>query len=77
MHNFKKRFRSSASPCASGVSVALRAVVTIATVGYGDYYPVTTLGRMIAVFVMLSGIGIFVLLVSSLSSEECSEHSLG
>src|SRR6266404_2594251 len=24
MHNFKKRFRSSASPCASGVSVALR-----------------------------------------------------
>jgi voltage-gated potassium channel len=43
------------------------AVVTIATVGYGDYYPVTTLGRIIAVFVMLSGIGIFVLLVSSLS----------
>ncbi len=24
MHNFKKRFRSSASPCASGISVALR-----------------------------------------------------
>src|SRR6267154_6611819 len=24
IHNFKKRFRSSASPCASGVSVALR-----------------------------------------------------
>jgi hypothetical protein len=24
MHNFKKRFRSSASPCASGVSVAFR-----------------------------------------------------
>src|SRR5216683_5021059 len=24
MHNFKKRFRSSANPCASGVSVALR-----------------------------------------------------
>jgi voltage-gated potassium channel len=43
------------------------AVVTIATVGYGDYYPVTTLGRVIAIFVMLSGIGIFVLLVSSLS----------
>jgi voltage-gated potassium channel Kch len=43
------------------------AVVTIATVGYGDYYPVTTVGRIIAVFVMLSGIGIFVLLVDSLS----------
>jgi hypothetical protein len=43
------------------------AVVTIATVGYGDYYPVTTVGRVIAVFMMLSGIGIFVLLVSTLS----------
>jgi voltage-gated potassium channel len=43
------------------------AVVTIATVGYGDYYPVTAVGRIIAVFVMLSGIGIFVLLVDSLS----------
>src|SRR6266853_1786151 len=27
-HNFKKRFRSSARPCASGVSVALRAAGT-------------------------------------------------
>ena len=43
------------------------AVVTIATVGYGDYYPVTAVGRIIAVFMMLSGIGIFVLLVGSLS----------
>src|SRR5215469_15752817 len=43
------------------------AVVTIATVGYGDYYPVTAVGRIIAIFVMLSGIGIFVLLVGSLS----------
>jgi voltage-gated potassium channel len=33
------------------------AVVTIATVGYGDYYPVTAVGRIIAVFVMLSGRG--------------------
>ena len=42
-------------------------IVTIATVGYGDYYPVTAVGRIIAVFMMLSGIGIFVLLVGSLS----------
>ena len=42
-------------------------IVTIATVGYGDYYPVTAIGRIIAVFMMLSGIGIFVLLVGSLS----------
>jgi voltage-gated potassium channel len=30
------------------------AVVTIATVGYGDYYPVTAVGRIIAVVMMLS-----------------------
>jgi voltage-gated potassium channel len=39
------------------------AVVTITTVGYGDYYPVTTVGRMIAVFIMFSGIGILLLLI--------------
>ena len=43
------------------------AVVTITTVGYGDYTPVTTIGRIIAVVVMFSGIGIVVSLVSLLS----------
>jgi voltage-gated potassium channel len=43
------------------------AVVTIATVGYGDYYPVTVAGRLIAILIMLSGIGIFALLVSTLA----------
>jgi predicted RNA-binding Zn-ribbon protein involved in translation (DUF1610 family) len=43
------------------------AVVTIATVGYGDYYPVTAAGRLIAILMMLSGIGIFALLVSTLA----------
>ena len=46
----------------------LWAVVTITTVGYGDYYPVTAVGRVIAVFVMFSGIGIVVLLVGTLSN---------
>jgi voltage-gated potassium channel len=43
------------------------AVVTIATVGYGDYYPVTAAGRIIAIFIMLSGIGIFATFVSMLA----------
>lgn len=34
-------------------------VVTITTVGYGDFYPVTHLGRIIAVMLMIAGIGLF------------------
>ena len=42
--------------------------VTITTVGYGDYYPVTGLGRAIAVFVMFAGVGIIGSLASILAS---------
>jgi len=34
-------------------------VVTISTVGYGDYYPVTAGGRFMASLLMFAGIGIF------------------
>jgi voltage-gated potassium channel len=44
------------------------AFVTITTVGYGDYYPVTTLGRTTAVFVMFAGVGIIGSLASILAS---------
>ena len=44
------------------------AVVTITTVGYGDRYPVTLGGRLTAVFVMFSGVGIIGALASILAS---------
>ncbi len=43
-------------------------LVTITTVGYGDYYPVTALGRLTGVFVMFAGVGIIGSLASILAS---------
>ena len=35
------------------------AYVTITTVGYGDKYPVTNWGRIVGIFVMTAGVGLF------------------
>ncbi len=43
-------------------------VVTITTVGYGDEYPVTVLGRITATLVMFAGVGIIGALASILAS---------
>jgi voltage-gated potassium channel len=43
-------------------------VVTITTVGYGDRFPVTLAGRIIAAFVMFAGVGIIGSLASILAS---------
>ena len=44
------------------------ALVTMATVGYGDYYPVTAWGRVGAIALMTVGIGIFGVLASYLAN---------
>ena len=44
------------------------ALVTITTVGYGDFFPVTFLGRATGVFVMFAGVGIIGSLASILAS---------
>ena len=43
-------------------------IVTITTVGYGDRYPVTLVGRITGTFVMFAGIGIIGALASILAS---------
>jgi ion channel len=43
---------------------------------YGDYHPVTAVGRIIAVTVMFSGIGIFLLLVGTRSQRRLQQAKL-
>jgi voltage-gated potassium channel len=45
------------------------AIVTLTTVGYGDYSPQSVLGRWIAVFVMAGGIGTVAILTGLLADE--------
>lgn len=43
-------------------------IVTITTVGYGDLAPVTTVGRIIAAILMLTGIGVIGLITGTVAS---------
>ena len=45
------------------------AIVTLTTVGYGDYSPETFLGRWLAAFVMAGGIGSVAILTGILADE--------
>lgn len=52
----------------SWTDAAWWAVTTTATVGYGDIVPRTPVGRVLATFLMLTGIGLFGVIASSLSA---------
>lgn len=61
----------SADPSANiitGEDAVWWSMVTVATVGYGDFYPVTAAGRFIAMLLMVVGVSIFSVLTSYLST---------
>ena len=51
------------------------AVVTVTTVGYGDRYPVTGGGRIVATILMLVGIGLIGVLTATVASVFIKEHT--
>ncbi len=60
--------RSADANITTGGDALWWSFTTITTVGYGDQYPVTALGRAVAVFVMFAGVGIIGSLASILAS---------
>jgi voltage-gated potassium channel len=51
------------------------AIVTVTTVGYGDRFPVTEGGRVVAVILMLVGIGLIGTLTATVASVFIKEHT--
>jgi voltage-gated potassium channel Kch len=43
-------------------------IVTVTTIGYGDIYPVTTLGRVVGAFLMFAGIGALGLFTAAIAA---------
>ncbi len=60
--------RSPDAKITTGWDAFWYSIVTITTVGYGDYYPVTFWGRVTAMFIMIAGVGIIGALASILAS---------
>lgn len=60
--------KSAEASIVTGGDALWWSVVTLTTVGYGDFFPVTTGGRITAVFVMFMGVGIIGSLASILAS---------
>jgi voltage-gated potassium channel len=63
----KERYQPGATITTFGKAIWW-SITTVTTVGYGDVYPVTNTGRVIAVLLMIGGIGLVGVITASLAS---------
>jgi voltage-gated potassium channel len=55
------------------------AVITMTTIGYGDVYPITSMGRVIASLVAIAGIGLIAMptgILAAAFSDAIQKHKL-
>ena len=69
--------KSDQANIVTGEEAVWWSVVTIATVGYGDYYPVTSTGRIVGSVMMILGVSIFTTLTSFIASKMMSSRQVG
>jgi len=49
-------------------------VVTLTTIGYGDLFPVTFIGKLFTIFYVFIGIGLIFLFINRVASNAVKEH---
>ncbi len=49
-------------------------VATIATVGYGDIHPATAAGKLLAMAVIITGVGVFLAVIAEMTESMLSKH---
>ncbi len=61
----------------SWIDSAYFSVITLSTVGYGDFYPQTDIGKLFTIFYIIIGIGIILSFINSLYHHYTDQRSKG